>query len=83
MLFNADKSKWLHVGHSFPNVIYSIGGVEIKNVEADNDLDVTIGCTLDSSLQCAKVVSTANKFLSVYSSTSIKYLKTLNLQLIF
>ena len=49
------------MGHSYPGVNYSIGGVEIKNVKAEKDLGVTIGCTIDSSLQCAKVVSTANK----------------------
>ena len=32
MLFNADKCKCLHVGHSYPSVSYSTGDVEIKNV---------------------------------------------------
>ena len=30
MPFNADKCKHLHVGHSYPSVNYSIGGVERK-----------------------------------------------------
>ena len=71
MLFNADKCKWLHVGHSYPSVNYSIGVVEIRNVDAEKDLDVTIGCTLDSSLQCAKMVSTANKVLCVIKRTYV------------
>ena len=50
---------------------YSIGGVEIKNVEAEKDLGVTTDCTLDSSLQCAKVVSTANKVLIVIMITYV------------
>ena len=53
MPLNADKCIRLHVGHSYPSVNYSIGGVEIKNVKAEKDLCVTIGCTMDSSLQCA------------------------------
>ena len=53
MLFNADKCIRLHVGHSYHSVNYSIGGVEIKNVMVEKDLCVTMGCTMDSSLQCA------------------------------
>ena len=53
MLFNADKCMRLHVGHSHPSVNCSIGGVEIRNVKAEKDLGVTIGCAIDSSLQCA------------------------------
>ena len=49
MVFNADKCNRLHVGHSYPCVNYSIDGVEIKNVMAENDLGVTIGCAMDSS----------------------------------
>ena len=71
MLFNADKRKRLHVGHSYHSVNYSIGGVEIKNVKVGKDLGVTIGCTIDSSLQCAKVVSTANKILRVIMRTYV------------
>ena len=37
MLFNADKCKRLHVGHSYHNVDYSIGGAEIKKVTAEKD----------------------------------------------
>ena len=33
MLFNADKCKRLHDGHSYHSVNHSIGGVEIKNVK--------------------------------------------------
>ena len=71
MLFNADKCKHLHVAHSYPSVTYSIGCVEIKNVETEEDYGVTIGCTVDSSLQCAKVVITANKVLSVIKRTYV------------
>ena len=35
MLFNADKCKRLHVGHSYPCINYSIGGVETNNVETE------------------------------------------------
>ena len=64
MLFNADKCKCLHLGHSYHRINYSIGVAEIKNVKAEKYLHVTIGCTLDSSLHCAKAVSTAVSSLS-------------------
>ena len=54
MLFNADNCRCLHVGHSYCSESYTIGGVEIKNVEAEKDLGVTIACISDSRLQCAK-----------------------------
>ena len=54
MPFNADKLRRLHVGHIFPSVNCSVDGVEIKNIKAEEDLGVTIGCTIDSSLQCVK-----------------------------
>ena len=69
MLLKADKCKHLHVGHRYPSGNYSISGFEIKNVKAEKDLGVTIGCTIDSSLQCAKVISTANKVLGVIKRT--------------
>ena len=61
----------MHVGHSYPSLNYSIGDVEIKNVEVEKDLSVTIGCSLDSSLQCAKVVGTGNGALSVIKKTYV------------
>ena len=63
MIFNADKCKCLHVGHSYPSVS-SIGGVQMKNVKANKVLGVITGYTLDFSLLCAKVVSTANEVSS-------------------
>ena len=71
MPFNADKCKRLHVWHSYPSVNYSIGLVEIKKVKAEKHLGATIGCTIDSSLQCAKVVSTANKALGDIKRTYV------------
>ena len=71
MLFNADKCRRLHMGHSYPSVNYSISGVEIKNVKAEKDLGVAICCTIDPRLQCAKVISTANKVLRVIKRTYV------------
>ena len=56
---------------SYRSVGYSISGAQKKNVKAVKDSSVTIGCALDSSLQCAKVVSTANKVLSVIERTYV------------
>ena len=38
---------------------------------ADKDFGVTMCCTLDSSLQCAKLVGTANKVLDVIKRTYV------------
>ena len=71
MQFNADKCKRQHVGHSYASVTYSIVGVEIRNVEAEKHLGLPIGSTIDSSIQCANVVSTANKVLGVIKRTYV------------
>ena len=71
MLFNADKCKCLHVGHSYLSVNYSVSGVQIKNVKAEKVLGVIIGCALDSSFLCAKVVSTANNVQNVIKRTCV------------
>ena len=71
MLFNADKCKRLHVGHSYPSVNYSVSGVEIWNVMAEKDFCAAIGCTMDSSLQCTYVISTTNKVLGVIRRTYV------------
>ena len=44
------------------------GCVEVKSAK---DLGVAIGCTSDSSLQCSKAVSTANKVLCVIKITYV------------
>ena len=56
---------------SYHSVNYSIGGVEIKNVEAEKDLGVTMGGALNSRLQCAKVLIAANKVFSVIKRTYV------------
>ena len=68
---NSNKRECLHVGHCYPSANNSIGGVEINNVKAEKDLGATIGCTLDYRFQCVKVVSTANKVISVISRTYV------------
>ena len=54
---------------------YGISAVQIKNAKAEKDLRVTRGSKLDSSLQCSKVVSTANKVLSVINRTYVYQIK--------
>ena len=58
MPFNADKCKRLHVGHSYPSVNYSIGGVERKLRESGcssqriETLRFDESCGLVKSLDC-------------------------------
>ena len=71
MLFNADKCKCFHVGHSYLSVDYIVSGVEIKNVTAGKGLGVAICCTLGSSLHYSKLVSTANEVLCIIKRTYV------------
>ena len=48
---NTDKCRYLHVGHKYPSVNYSISGVEIKNAKAEKYLGVAIGCTSAINVQ--------------------------------
>ena len=52
--------------HGYHSVTYSIGGVEIMHVETEKYIGVTIGSTIDSSRQCAKVVSAAIQYNTLY-----------------
>ena len=69
MYFNADKCKCLHLGHNNPAIDYHVGGKHVVNVQSERDLGVTLGNSLNGSLQCAKVVGTANRILSSINRT--------------
>ena len=67
MLMNVNACLW----GSYYRANYSICAVEILDVTAEKDLGVAMCWTTDSSLQCAKVVSAANKVLCVIMRTYV------------
>ena len=56
MLFNAQKSKCLHIGHRNTYANYSIGGVEVRNSSYDGDLGVVI----DESITIDNIITIDN-----------------------
>ena len=69
MLFNIDKCKVMHLGHTNLNAEYSLGGKVLESVDAEQDLGVIIQNDLKVSQQCSKVVKTANKILGMIYRT--------------
>ena len=63
MSFNADKCKVLHVGYLNEKANYSMNGTQLKNVNRETDLGVTISSNLKPSQQCSEVVKKANKII--------------------
>ena len=69
MLFNAQKCKCLHIGHSNAQASYFVGGVQVEDIEYEKDLGVLIDKSLSPSRQCAKAVNSANKVLGIINRT--------------
>ena len=63
MSFNADKCKVLHIGYLNEKANYSMNGTQLKNVNRETDLGVTISSNLKPSQQCSEVVKKANKII--------------------
>ena len=59
MLFNSDKCKVMHLGHSNLNAVYNIAGQNLDSVTQEKDLGVLIQNSLKVSAHCIKVVKTA------------------------
>ena len=65
MLFNIDKCKVIHFGHSNTKQDYVMGGSVLEVVNSERDLGVIVQDDLKVSMQCYKVVQTANKVLDM------------------
>ncbi len=61
MNFNEDKCKVLHIGYRNEKANYIMNGTQLKSVDKETDLGVTISSNLKPSQQCAEVVKKANK----------------------
>ena len=59
MQFNLSKCKIMHVGRNNPEYKYTMGGVELQEVEEERDVGVIIHKSLKPSAQCSKAANTA------------------------
>jgi ribonuclease P/MRP protein subunit RPP40 len=65
MLFNVEKCKVVHFGRKNPCEKYSLSGTDLQVVDEERDLGVIVQNDLKVSLQCTKVVNTANRVLGM------------------
>ena len=65
MSFNADKCKVLHIGYRNEKAKYFLNGTQLKSVDSEIDLGVTISSSLKPSQQCSEVVKKANKIIGL------------------
>ncbi len=63
MQFNLTKCKIMHIGRNNPRYKYTMGGVELSEVEEEKDVGVLITSNLKPSAQCKKAAFTATAVL--------------------
>ena len=61
----------IHVGHTNITPVYSMGGHILEVCNSETDLGVIVQNDLTVSEQCANVVKTANKILSMIMSCDL------------
>jgi hypothetical protein len=69
MPFNISKCKVMHFGHNNQAAAYNIDGNDLATVTNELDLGVIVKNDLSVSLQCAKVVKTANRIIGLIKRT--------------
>ena len=65
MNYNTDKCKVLHIGYRNAKANYTLDGSQLKKVDSEVDLGVTISSNLKPSQQCSEVVKKANKVIGL------------------
>ena len=65
MSFNEEKCKVLHIGYHNEKATYTMNGTQLKSIEREKDLGVTISNDLKSSQQCSEPVNKANKIIGL------------------
>ena len=65
MLFNTEKCKVMHFGHSDVAGTYSLGDNYITDCNQEKDLGVIVSSTLKSSSQCVAAANSANRTLGM------------------
>jgi len=63
MLFNGDKYKIIHIGHSNCHTDYYMCGNKLETVEEEEDLGVIVSKDLKWDKQCSQAVKKANRML--------------------
>jgi len=69
MLFNVDKCKVMHIGHSNSKAKYEMNDQFLDEVTEERDLGVIMQSDLKCSSQCTKAVNTANRILGMIKRT--------------
>ena len=65
MSFNENKCKVMHIGYRNDKTIYFLNGTQLKSVDSEVDLGVTISNNLKPSQQCSEVIKKANKIIGL------------------
>ena len=65
MLFNVQKCKSLHIGHSNVHHSYHMNNIPIESTSSEKDLGIIIQSDLKVSQQVAKAVKSANRALGI------------------
>ena len=65
MSFNENKCKVMHIGYRNDKETYILNGTQLKSVDSEVDLGVTISNNLKPSQQCSEVIKKANKIIGL------------------
>ena len=65
MSFNENKCKVMHIGYRNEKAQYSLNGTQLKSVDSEVDLGVTISNNLKPSQQCSEAIKKANKIIGL------------------
>ena len=65
MSFNENKCKVMHIGYRNEKAKYILNGTQLKSVDSQVDLGVTVSNSLKPSQQCSEVIKRANKIIGL------------------
>ena len=65
MSFNENKCKVMHLGYRNDKVKYILNDIQLKSVDNQIDLGVTVSNTLKPSQQCSEIIKRANKIIGL------------------
>ena len=69
MLFNLEKCKVMHIGHSNSQATYCMGGVELSVAKKEKDLGVIIMNDVEVGKQCITAAKKGNQILGMIYRT--------------
>ena len=65
MSFNENKCKVMHLGYRNDKAKYILNDIQLKSVDNQIDLGVTVSNTLKPSQQCSEIIKRANKIIGL------------------